>query len=391
MDEKTRLIHAGRKNRVLPRTVGPPIQRGSTVLLPNSRALYEEDIGYGRGGLAAQMALSEALCELEGASHVQLYPSGLAALSGAMMALLAAGDGILVSEGVYKPTRVFCERHLARYGVRVAFFPADLDAEATLALIKPDTRLILMESPASLTFELQDVPAIAAGARERGVLSMIDNTWAAGLTFKPLEHGVDVSVQALTKYVCGASDIFLGSAAVRDPALAARLEASGHEIGWAVGPDEAYQALKGLRTLPTRMAQHGSNGLAVASWLQGRPEVLRVLHPALPGDPGHALWTRDFNGACGLFGFALQPGHEAAEHAFLDALTLFGLGFSWGGFESLAIRCDPQLRSRPFCKGLDGPLMRLHIGLEAPADLIADLEQGLAAYSAANLAGSSTN
>lgn len=391
MDEKTRLIHAGRAERRLPRTVGPPIQRGSTVLLPDSRALYEEEIGYGRGGLAAQMALCEALCELERAAHVQLYPSGLAALSGAMMALLAAGDAVLVSEGVYKPTRVFCERHLRRFGVRVEFYPAGLDAEATLALVRPDTRLIVMESPASLTFELQDVPAIAAGARARGVLSMIDNTWAAGLTFKPLAHGVDVSVQALTKYVCGGSDVFLGSAAVSDRALAARLEASGHEIGWAVAPDDAYQALKGLRTLATRMDQHGRNGLAVARWLQARPEVARVLHPALPGDAGHDLWSRDFTGACGLFGFVLVPGPEEAEHAFLDALKLFGLGFSWGGFESLAIRCDPQLRSRPFARGLEGPLMRLHIGLEEPADLIADLEAALEVYAQSSLAGSSTS
>jgi cystathionine beta-lyase len=383
MDEKTRLIHTGRAPRDLPRTVGPPIQRGSTVLLPNSRALYSEALGYGRAGLAAQMALVEALAELEGAHTVRLYPSGLAALTGAMLAVLKAGDAVLLTEGAYKPTRAFCERTLARFGIRTDLYDPNLPAEAVLALAKPDTRLILMESPSSLTFEMQDAPAIAAGARARGILTLMDNTWAAGLYFKPLAHGVDLSVQALTKYIGGHSDLFMGSAAALDPALGEALEAGIHEMGWAVGAGDAYEALRGLRTLPTRLARHDENGRAVAGWLSAQPQVSRVLHPALPGAPGHALWDRDYSGASGLFGFTLTPGSEEAQHAFLDALKLFGLGFSWGGFESLAIRCDPQLTSRQFVRKLEGPLIRLHVGLESPSDLIHDLAAGLAAYDAA--------
>jgi cystathionine beta-lyase len=379
MDEKTRLIHAGRSCGELARTVGPPIQRGSTVLLPDSRSLYSEALGYGRAGLAAQASLKDALAELEGASSVQLYPSGLSALAGALLAVLKAGDAVLLTEGAYKPTRAFCEHTLARYGVRIELYDPHLAPDEVMALVKPDTRLILLESPSSLTFEVQDVPAIAAAAKARGVLTLMDNTWAAGLFFKPLDHEVDISVQALTKYVCGHSDIFMGSAAARDPKIGQLLEDNVHQLGWAVSGEDAYQALRGLRTLATRLARHDENARAVAGWLSGQPQVNRVLHPALPGAPGHALWDRDFSGASGLFGFTLKPCPIEAEHALLDALKIFGLGFSWGGFESLAIRCDPQLISRRFVKKLEGPLFRLHVGLESPADLIADLSAGLAA------------
>lgn len=380
MDEKTRLIHAGRGERKMARTVGPAIQRGSTVLLPNSRALYEEELGYGRAGLSAQAALCEGLCVLEGASAVQLYPSGLAALTGAMLAVLKAGDAVLVSDGVYKPTRNFCLRHLARYGVRVETYDPRADAETVLSLIKPDTRLVVLESPSSLTFEMQDAPAIAAGAKARGVLTLMDNTWAAGLYFKPLAHGVDISIQALTKYVCGHSDMFMGSAATSDRRIAQALEDSLHHLGWSVSGADAYEALRGLRTLETRLARHHANGLALAEFLAGHPKVARVLHPGLPSDPGHAIWKRDYSGASGLFGFVLQPGSVEAEHAVLDALKLYGLGFSWGGFESLAIRCDPQLLARGHRPGFEGPLFRLHIGLEDAGDLIADLDQALERY-----------
>lgn len=384
MDEKTRLIHAGRDAAPRARTVGPAIQRGSTILLPDSRALYEEDLGYGRAGLCAQDALRQGLCELEGASDVFLYPSGLAALSGALTAVLQAGDAILVTEGAYKPTRVFCQRVLSRFGVRVEIYDARLTPDELMALVRDDTRLILLESPSSLTFEMQDVPAIAAAARARGVLTLMDNTWAAGLYFKPLAHGVDIAVQALTKYVCGHSDIFMGSAATNDRALAAKLEAGIHDFGWAVTGDAAYDILRTLRTLPTRLARHDETARAVAGWLSAQPQVREVLHPALPGAPGHALWDRDYSGASGLFGFVLHPCPLEAEHAFLDALKIFGLGFSWGGFESLAIRCDPQLKSRTFVKSLEGPLFRLHIGLEQASDLITDLAAGFEALDAAS-------
>lgn len=380
MDEETRLIHAGQVGDLPARTVGPPVQRGSTVLLPNARALYDGTLGYGRAGLSAQFALMEALAELEGAKAAQVFPSGLAALTAGIMAVLGAGDHVLVVDSVYKPVRQFCNRVLRRFGVTVDYYDPRLDASGLLALARPNTRLIVLESPGSLTFEMQDVAAIAAAARQRGVLTLIDNTWGAGRLFKPLAHGVDLSVQALTKYVCGHSDVFMGSVATADAAIGARIAASIQDHGWSVSPDDAYQALRGLRTLATRLDRHGESGLAIARWLADQPQVLRVLHPALPGDPGHALWSRDFSGACGLFGFVLRPASPARVEAFLDALKLFGLGFSWGGFESLAISCDPQLKVRTIPVDLGGPLMRLHVGLEAVDDLIADLRAGLAAY-----------
>lgn len=375
MDEETRLIRAGRTPKRLARTIGPPIQRGSTVLLPNARALYDEKVGYGRAGLAAQATLADALAELEGASAVQLYPSGLAAMTGAMLAVLKAGDEVLVTDSIYKPTRRFCDTVLKRFDVAVRYYDPLSAPEMSDA-----TRLIVMESPGSLTFEMQDVPGIAAMARERDVLTLIDNTWAAGLLFKPLAHGVDISVQSLTKYVGGHSDLFMGSAATKDVRIARQLEDGVHELGWSVTPDAAYDMLRGLRTLPTRLIRQGNSGIEVARWLAGQPEVAGVLHPALPGDPGHALWSRDFTGACGLFAFVLNPAPQKAVYAFLDGLKLFGLGFSWGGFESLAIHCDPQLTRRKFKPDLGGPLIRLHVGLESPADLIADLRAALDVY-----------
>lgn len=381
MDEETRLIRAGKAPKTLARTVGPPIQRGSTVLMPDAQSLYADPLTYGRSGLAAQAALQDALAELEGAAAVELYPSGLAAMTGALLAVLEAGDEVLVTDAAYKPTRRFCDRVLERFGVGVRYFAPDADAGTVTAMAGPATRLIVLESPASLTFEMQDVAAIAAAAKAKGVLTLIDNTWAAGLYFKPLDHGVDISVQALTKYVGGHSDVFMGSAATKDPALARKLADGVLHLGWSVAPEAAYDMLKGLRTLPTRLARHGENGLAVARWLADQPQVARILHPALPGAPGHDLWKRDYTGACGLFTAVLTPAPQKAVHALLDALEVFGLGFSWGGFESLAIPCDPQLRDRTAPHDYGGPTVRFHIGLETPADLIADLAKGLAAFS----------
>ncbi|OHB28179.1 MAG: cystathionine beta-lyase [Phenylobacterium sp. RIFCSPHIGHO2_01_FULL_69_31] len=382
MSDETRLIHAGKTGGALAKTVGPPIQKGSTVLLPNAEALYDDanHVTYGRGGLAAQACLQEALAVLEGAVGVSLYPSGIAAISGALMALLKAGDEILVVDNVYKPVRRFCDQVLKRFGVTVIYFDPHTPPETLVTTASDAVRLILLESPGSLSFEMQDVPRIAELARERGILTAIDNTWAAGLLFKPLAHGVDLSIQALTKYVGGHSDVFMGSVAARDPALVRKLVDGVHHMGWAVSGEEAYAILRGLRTLPTRMARHADSGLTVARWLGDQPEVRQVLHPGLPSFSDHALWARDFTGACGLFGFVLRPAPEAAVNAFLDALKLFGLGFSWGGFESLAISCDPQLHVRRFATDYGGPLMRLHVGLEDPEDLIADLRRGLDAY-----------
>ena len=383
--EETLAIRAGGGERDLPKTVGPPIQKGSTVLLPDAASLYDDMslVTYGRQGLSAQMALSEALAELEGAAGVSLYPSGLAALTGALLAVLKAGDEVLVADVVYRPSRRFCDKVLTRFGVGVRYFDPRQAPEDLVGGASPATRLILMESPGSLSFEMQDVSRVAELARARGILTALDNTWAAGYLFKPLAHGVDLSIQALTKYVGGHSDVFMGSAAAKDPGLVRALSDGVINLGWSVSGEDAYQMLRGLRTLPTRLACHQESGIRVAEWLRERPEVVQMFHPALPGSPDHALWRRDFTGACGLFGFSLKPAPKAAVDAFLNTLSLFGLGFSWGGFESLAIDCDHQLAIREVKRDYGGPLIRLHVGLEHPDDLIADLERGLAAYEAA--------
>jgi cystathionine beta-lyase len=382
--DETRLIRAGDGPQKLAKTVGPPIQKGSTVLLPDAASLYDDanQLTYGRQGLSAQFALQAALGEMENAEGVTLYPSGLAALTGALLAVLKAGDEVLVTDAIYKPTRRFCDHVLNRFGITVRYFdprdtPADLVGRVSAAV-----RMILMESPGSLSFEMQDIARVAELARLKGILTVADNTWGAGYLMKPLDLGVDISLQALTKYVGGHSDIFMGSAAVKDPKLVRALEEGVLNLGWAVSAEDAYQMLRGLRTLPTRIARQGRSGLAIAAWLEGRPEVAQVYHPALPGSPGHEFWERDYTGACGLFAFALKPGPEVAVRAFLDELTLFGLGFSWGGFESLAVHCDPQFRNRTIKRDYGGPMIQLHVGLEHPDDLVADLQRGLEVYAA---------
>jgi cystathionine beta-lyase len=383
--QETRLIRAGVKKGDLVKTVGPPIQKGSTVLLPNAAALYDDDafLTYGRAGLAAHDALKCALAEMEAAQGVCLYPSGLAAVTGAALAVLKTGDEVLAADNIYKPSRRFCDNVLKRYGVDVRYFDPRLSPDALIALAGESTRLIMMESPGSHTFEMMDIAAVAKLARARDILTLTDNTWGAGYLFKPLDHGVDISVQALTKYVGGHSDVFMGSAATTDPALLRQLEDGVHNLGWAVAAEDAYQMLRGLRTLPARLKAQGDAALEIATWLAKQPEVAKIIHPALPGSPDHAFWARDYTGACGLFGFVLKAGPPAAADAFLDALELFGLGFSWGGFESLAIVSDPQLGKRKFAPSYEGPLMRLHIGLETQEDLVADLRRGLDAYAAA--------
>ena len=381
--DATRLLHTGESTfkPLAARTVAPPLQRGSTVLLPDAAALYDTTKPtYGMNSLAIHEALMEGLKALEHATHVELYTSGLSSVTGAIMAVVSAGDEVLAVDSVYGPTRRFCDGVLKRFGASTRYLPASANAATIMAAVSERTRLIVLESPASLTFEMQDIPAIVAAARERGVLTAVDNTWAAGLLFRPLDHGVDLSIQALTKYVCGHSDVFMGSVATASAELGAKLLAFSQDTGASVSPDDAFQALRGLRTLDVRLRRHGESAIKVARWLEGRPEVVRVLFPALESSPDHTLWKRDFTGACGLFGVVLQPGSEAKVHAVIDSLKLFGLGFSWGGYESLAIHCDPQLRHGARSWQGEGPLLRLHIGLEDPDDLIADLEQALAGY-----------
>jgi cystathionine beta-lyase len=386
-DEATRLIRAGAGARSLKATtVAPPVQRGSTVLLDRADQLYDPRyVTYGRNGLIGHEALLEALCELEAAERVFLYGSGLAALTGAIASLVSAGDEVLCVDCVYSPTRRYLDSTARRFGVTTRYFGPRATADEVAAMIGPATRLILLETPGSLTFEMQDVAAVAAAARARGVVTLLDNTYGAGVLFRPLEHGVDVSVQALTKYVGGHSDVFMGSAAVRSPEVAKQLAVGMRDHGWTVSPDDAYQVLRGIRTLAPRVDRAGASGLEVARWLETQPEVARLIHPGLENHPDHAIWRRDFKGANGLFSLILQPAPETAVNAFLDALELFGLGFSWGGFESLAIPCDIQLKTARTAEPwrAEGPLVRLHVGLEDPADLIADLRRGLDAFDAA--------
>ncbi len=377
-------VRAGAGGGLVARTVNPPVQRGSTVLIKEARSLYDPElVTYGRGGLQPHAALCEALCELEGAAGARLFPSGLAAMTGAMLAVLKAGDDMLVVDCIYAPTRRFCDRVLTRFGVSIRYFDPALPAQEVAQLMSPETRLIVLEAPGSLTFEMQDVPAITSAARDRGVLTLIDNTWGAGLYYKPLSLGVDISVQALTKYVCGHSDVFMGAACAKDPAIVQRLNDEIWHVGWACSPDDAYLMLRGLRTLPTRLDRHGASALEIAAWLASQPGVDEVICPGLSGSRGHELWKRDFLGQNGLLSLVLAPAAPAAVDAFLDALELFGLGFSWGGYESLAISCDPQFAAREYPPRFTGPLVRLHIGLENVEDIKGDLSRALAAFRAA--------
>lgn len=377
----TRAIRAGAKADLAGNTVNPPIQRGSTVLMPDGPSLYAAgQITYGRTGLQPHGALREALAEMEGAAGCCLYPNGLSAVTGVLLALLSAGDTLLVGDNVYNPSRRFCDAVLDRYGVSVRYFDPRSPVEEILATA--GAKVLLFESPGSLTFDILDTPSLAHAARRRGITTVIDNTWGAGMLFKPLDHGVDIALQALTKYVGGHSDVFMGSAVTRDERLLRQLQEGVRHMGWGASPDDAYLMLRGLRTLPTRLARHQESALAVAAWLREQPEVAEVICPGLLGSRGHDLWKRDFQGQNGLLSIVLKPRPAAAVHAFLDAPFLIGLGYSWGGFESLAIHCDPQLTSRTLDWTYQGPLVRLQIGLEDPRDLIADLRRALDAYAA---------
>ncbi|MBA3999299.1 cystathionine beta-lyase [Brevundimonas sp.] len=380
--DRTRLIRsATRKPSEGRRPVNPPIERASTLLNPGAATLRDPSLGpvYGIDGMTVQHELRALIAELEGAADAWLTPTGLAAITIPILALTRPGDTVVATDAVYGPSRRFLDRHLSARGVTTRYHPADAATDQIIAALD-GAKLLLIESPASLTFEMIDVPAVAAAARDRGVLTVMDNTWAAGLAFRPLAHGVDVSVQAVSKYAAGHSDLLMGAIAVADARLGKAIFNTIEDMGWHTAPDEAWLALRGLRTLPLRMAEHARSALQVAQWLQNRPEVARVLYPPLPGSVGHDLWTRDYAGAAGLMGVVLRGGTEAEAEAVLDALTLFGLGYSWGGFESLATHETPQLPIRRHAPALEGPLIRLHVGLEDPADLIADLEQALKAW-----------
>jgi cystathionine beta-lyase len=385
----TRTTHVGRHPGDNRGAVNVPVYHASTITFPTVASLREkqarrfDDVYYGRYGTPTTHALDEAVADLEGGRWCVSVGSGMAAVSCTLMACLKAGDHLLMVDSVYWPTRNFCDTLLRNMGVRTTYYDPLIGA-GIRDLIEPETRLVFAESPGSLTFETQDVRAIAEAAHAAGALVALDNTWASPLLFRPFENGVDLSIQAATKYIVGHSDAMLGTITMTDRALFERVKTVAGQIGHAVGSDEAYLGLRGLRTLPVRIRQQGESGLAVARWLQGRPEVARVLHPGLPDDPGHALWRRDFTGACGLFGVLLKPGPSpAAVAAMLDDMTLFAMGFSWGGYESLILDTTTSITRSASSWSHDGPALRLHVGLEDPADLIADLEAGFARMAAA--------
>jgi cystathionine beta-lyase len=373
----TRLSHAGSEPGNNHGFVNPPVYHASTVTFPNIDTMLKgaQRYTYGRRGTPLSEALEGAVTEIEGAAGTVLTPSGLAACSTALLSCLSAGDHLLVTDSVYLPTRHFCGGVLKRLGVETEYYDPTIGA-GVAALMRPNTRAVFLEAPGSQTFEMQDVPAIAAVARAGGATVIMDNTWATPVFFRPLDHGVDLSIQAATKYFVGHSDAMLGTIAASERAWPALKKTHG-DLGLCVGPDDVYLGLRGLRTLAVRLKQHEASALTVARWLRERPEVARVLHPALEEDPGHAIWKRDFTGSSGLFGFVTRPGDVAGVKAMLDGLRLFGLGYSWGGFESLAITADPRAYRTATRWSEAGHLVRLQIGLEDPGDLIADLDAGL--------------
>jgi cystathionine beta-lyase len=374
----TRLAHAGRDPGHFHGFVNTPIYRSSTVLFPTAAALEanDQEYTYGRLGTPTVKALAEAIAELEGGHATLLTPSGLSAIATTFLSLLSPGDHVLVSDSVYRPTRRFCDNALSRLGVDVAYYDPLVGA-GIKSLLKPSTKVVFAESPGSQTFEVQDIPAISAVAHAAGALVVLDNTWATPLFFKPFAHGADVSIQAATKYIVGHADAMLGAITVNE-AVWPTLARTHDELGLCAGPEDVYLALRGLRSLGVRLARHQASALTVAEWLAKRPEVARVIYPALTSDPGHAIWKRDFTGSSGLFSIVLKPVPRKAVAAMLDGLELFGMGYSWGGYESLIIPFDPSSYRTATKWKAEGPALRLHIGVEEVDDLKSDLEAGFA-------------
>ncbi|TFI56916.1 cystathionine beta-lyase [Sphingomonas parva] len=383
----TALIEGGRRKDWTQGIVSPPVWRASTILFENVAEMEASNpprqgrLQYGRNGTPTQWSLAEALTALEpGAAGTQLFPSGVAAISIALMSVLAPGDELLMVDSVYGPTRHFCDSVLAGIGITTRYYDP-LIGKGIEALIGERTRAIFLESPGSHTFEVQDVPGICAVARARGLVTLLDNTWATPLLFPAIAAGVDITILAATKYIVGHADAMLGTVTATADYWP-KLERMSRAFGQHVGPDDAFLASRGLRTLGIRLKRHEESALTVARWLADQPQVARVLHPAFADHPGHEFWARDFQGASGLFAFVLAGGSKAARDRLVDGLSHFGIGYSWGGFESLAIPSDPErIRSATRWQA-EGPLVRLHIGLEDVEDLIEDLARGLAAYEA---------
>jgi cystathionine beta-lyase len=385
----TLLAHLGRHPEAQQGAVNPPVYHASTILSANmaeweARRVPEKRfdvVRYGLLGTPTTFALEEAVAAIEGGYRAMLMSSGLAAITAPLQATLKCGDHLLMVDTAYGPARHFCDQVLTRCGIATTYYDP-LIGEEIARLMRPNTRVVYVESPGSLTFEVQDVPAIAAAAHAGGAKVLMDNTWASPWLFASFEHGVDVSIHAATKYIVGHSDVMLG-AVITTEEMYLPVRTMAADLGHCAGPDDAYYALRGLRTLSVRLARHQTNALEVARWLQGRPEVARVLYPALPEDPGHALWKRDFSGASGLFGVVLKPTTKTQLYALIDALDLFGIGSSWGGFESLILPTSPARGRTATGWAPEGPTLRLHIGLEDPQDLIEDLDRGFHALRSA--------
>lgn len=378
----TRLVQMGRDPFAHERAINPPIQRGSTIVFEKAKDLFNAGPngpmkGYGLEGMSTQDRVCEAIAEISGGIGAVLCPSGLQAITLVLLAATKSGDHVLVTDSAYGPTRRFCDEVLGGYGVTTQYFDPRI-AGGIEALIRPNTTLIVLESPGSITFEMQDVPAITAVARAKGVTTLIDDTWSAGLYMKPFDLGVDLSMQALTKYQGGHADLLSGAIITRDRVWLARLREMHQMLGVGTAPEDAFLILRGLRTMSLRLAHQDQAARRIAAWLEGRPEVAQVLHPALPSHPDHAIWQRDFSGAGGLFGIILKPVSQDKVFAMVESFKLFSLGFSWGGYESLVVPHTQPLRRDHAKTYADGPLIRYAIGLEGMDDLIADLEQGFA-------------
>ena len=390
MKDETKIVTAGRDPEGNHGVVNPPVYHASTVVAPSygawkkireKMASGERVVAYGRRGTPTQFALEDLVNAVEGGDRCALYPSGLGAIAGAITAYVEQGDHILMVDSAYSPARRICTDMLPKFGVETTWYDPAIGA-GIKDLIRPNTKIVYVESPGSQTFEVQDIPAIAAEAHKAGCVVMMDNTWASPLYFKPFEHGVDVSIQAGTKYIVGHSDVMIGTVTTTAEHWPALSRMHGN-LGYHAAPDDVYLAQRGMRTLAVRLAQHMKNGIKLAEWFAGRPEVERVMHPALPDDPGHTLWKRDFKGASGLFGVQLKPAPEAATEAFVDSLDYFGLGASWGGYESLILVTNPNGSRSATRWPYEGQTLRFHAGLEDPDDLIADLSKAFGAFNKA--------
>ncbi|MEW6993653.1 cystathionine beta-lyase [Colwelliaceae bacterium MEBiC 14330] len=382
MKQDTKIVNAGRDDKWTNGVVNPAITRASTVVFNTVAEMnnavvnrHNKTMVYGRRGTTTAFAFSDAMTELEGGAGCALYPSGTAAITNAILAFVKQGDHILMVDTAYEPTRDYCDNILAKMGVSTSYYDPMIGAEIE-GLIQENTALIFLESPGSITMEVQDVPTISAIAHKHDCLVMLDNTWGAGINFKPFEYGVDVSVQAATKYIVGHSDVMLGTATAVGKYWP-QLRDNSYLMGQCTSPDDLYLALRGIRTVGVRLKQHQQSAITVANWLKSRPEVARILHPAFDSCPGHEFFKRDFNGSNGLFSFVLNRGNRQALTAFLDGLHHFKMGYSWGGFESLILGITNVNAIRSATSfNCDFPLIRLHIGLEDVEDLIKDLEQG---------------